>query len=498
MTQARLPTSPENAANAFRDSPVTGRMLIGGEMVESAGGGWIECVNPATEDYIGKVPKATEADVNQAVECAEKAQVKWAELPVQERSNYLHRLADAFTAHADELLMLEVADSGNAITSMKPDLANCVERLRYYAGLGFELQGHTIPGTSDKMHLTLREPYGVVGRIIAFNHPIAMAVHGMASPLITGNTVVLKPSDQCPLSAMRLGEIAREVLPPGVLNVVTGDGATGNAIVRHPRVKRLSFIGSVRTGLAIQRSAAEVAVKSISLELGGKNPFIMFPDAPVDKVAAAAVAGMNLGLQGQSCGSTSRLFVHDAIYDAVVKAVAEKYSALRVGDPFQWTTQMGALNTRAHLERVQQFVASAKSEGARLVAGGARPDGKTFEKGYWLQPTVFADVTQQMKIAREEIFGPVLSILRWSDVEEVIAMANSVDYGLTAAVWTSDITQALRTAKRVQSGFVWVNGVNSHVRAVPFGGYKNSGIGRERGIEELFSFTEEKSVQIFL
>jgi len=391
-----------------------------------------------------------------------------------------------------------VADSGNAITSMKPDLANCVERLRYYAGLGFELQGHTIPGTADKIHMTMREPYGVVGRIIAFNHPIAMAVHGMASPLITGNTVVLKPSDQCPLSAMRLGEIAREVLPPGVLNVVTGDGTTGNAIVRHPRVKRLSFIGSVRTGLAIQRSAAEVAVKSVSLELGGKNPFIVFPDAPVDKVAAAAVAGMNLGLQGQSCGSTSRLFVHDAIYDAVVKAVAEKYSALRVGDPFQWTTQMGALNTRAHLERVQQFVASAKSEGARLVAGGARPGGKAFEKGYWLQPTVFADVTQQMKIAREEIFGPVLSILRWSDVEEVIAMANSVDYGLTAAVWTSDITQALRTAKRVQSGFVWVNGVNSHVRAVPFGGYKNSGIGRERGIEELYSFTEEKSVQIFL
>ena len=498
MTHALLPTSPETAAEAFRRSPVTGRMLIGGELVESSGGAWIECFNPATEDYIGKVPKATEADVQQAVEAAEKAQVQWAELPMQERSNYLNRLADAFTQNADELLMLEVADSGNAITSMKPDLANCVERLRYYAGLGFELQGHTIPGTSDKLHLTLREPYGVVGRIIAFNHPIAMAVHGMASPLIAGNTVVLKPSDQCPLSAVRLGEIAREVLPPGVLNVVTGDGSAGNALVRHPRVKRLSFIGSVHTGMAIQRSAAEVAVKNISLELGGKNPFIVFPDAPVEKVAAAAVAGMNLGLQGQSCGSTSRLFVHDAIYDDVVKAVAEKYKALRVGDPFDWSTQMGALNTRAHLERVQQFVVSAKSEGARLVAGGERPAGKTFEKGHWLQPTVFADVTPQMRVAREEIFGPVLSILRWAEVEEVIAMANAVEYGLTAAVWTSDITQALRTAKRLQSGFVWINGVNSHVRAVPFGGYKNSGIGRERGIEELYSYTEEKSVQIFL
>jgi acyl-CoA reductase-like NAD-dependent aldehyde dehydrogenase len=498
MTQNSLPTSCESAAAAFRESPVTARMLIGGELVESSGGGWIDCVNPATEDYIGRAPRATEADVNEAVRVAEEAQVEWAELPMQQRSNYLMKLADAFTARADELLMLEVADSGNAISSMKPDLANCIERLRYYAGLGFQLQGHTIPGASDKLHMTVREPYGVVGRIIAFNHPIAMAVHGMASPLIAGNSVVLKPSDQCPLSALRLGEIAREVLPAGVLNVVSGDGATGNALVRHPRVKRLSFIGSARTGLAIQRSAAEVAVKSISLELGGKNPFIVFPDASVEKVAAAAVAGMNFGLQGQSCGSTSRLLVHDSIYDAMVKAVAEQVKALRVGDPFQWSTQMGALNTRPHLERVKQYVESAKAEGARLVAGGERPAGAAFERGYWLQPTVFSDVTQDMKVAREEIFGPVLSILRWSDLEDAIAMANSVEYGLTAAIWTNDITQALRTAKRVQSGFVWINGVNSHVRAVPFGGYKNSGIGRERGIEELYSYTEEKSVQIFL
>jgi betaine-aldehyde dehydrogenase len=498
MTQSSLPTSPELAAATFRKSPVTARMLIGGELVESAASGWIECINPATEDVIGKAPQATAADVEQAVRAAESAQVKWAELSVQDRSNYLIKLADAFNAHADELLMLEVADSGNAITAMKPDLANCIERLRYYAGLGYELQGHTIPGASDRMHMTVREPYGVVGRIIAFNHPIAMAVHGMASPLITGTTVVLKPSEQCPLSALRLGEIAREVLPPGVLNVISGDGDTGNALVRHPRVKRLSFIGSVRTGVAIQRSAAEAAVKSISLELGGKNPFIVFPDAPVDKVATAAVVGMNFGLQGQSCSSTSRLFVHESIYDDVVKAVVEKVKALRAGDPFDWSTQMGALNTRAHLDRVEQYVASGVAEGARLVAGGERPVGAAFEKGYWLEPTVFADVKPDMRIAREEIFGPVLSILRWSDLEDAITMANSVEYGLTAAIWTQDITQALRTAKRVQSGFVWVNGVNSHVRAVPFGGYKNSGIGRERGIEELYSYTEEKSVQFFL
>jgi acyl-CoA reductase-like NAD-dependent aldehyde dehydrogenase len=498
MSQPLSPTSPETASAQFKEFPVTGKMLIGGELVGSEGGEWIDCINPATEDLIGRAPKATAGDIERAVNAAAEAQVKWAELTVAERSWYLNRLADAFLAKADELLMLEVADSGNAITPMKSDLSGCVDRLRYFAGLGYELQGNTIPGSNDKLHLTIREPYGVVGRIIAFNHPIAMAVHGMATPLMAGNSVVIKPSDQCPLSALRLGEIAREVLPPGVLNILSGDGATGNSLVRHPRVKRLSFIGSVRTGMAIQRSAAEVGVKAVSLELGGKNPFIVFPDAAVEKVANAAVLGMNFGLQGQSCGSTSRLFVHDKIYDSVIALLREKIDGLRVGDPFKWETQMGAINTRAHLDRVQSYIDAGKAEGARLVAGGARPSGKEFEKGYWLRPTVFADVEQGMKIAREEIFGPVLSVLRWSDVDQVMAMANSVDYGLSAAIWTNDITHALRAARRVQSGFIWINGVNAHVRAVPFGGYKNSGIGRERGMEELYSYTEEKSIQIFL
>jgi betaine-aldehyde dehydrogenase len=494
----KLPQSADTAAAEFRDQPVTASMLIGGDLVESSSGEWIDCLNPATEDYIGKAPRATDADLDRAVKTAAAAQVMWAELPVAERSRYLLALADAFTARADELLMLEVADSGNAISSMRADLGGCIDRLRYFAGLGYELQGVTIPGTADKLNMTIREPYGVVGRIIAFNHPIAMAVHGIASPLMAGNSVIIKPSEQCPLSALRLGEIARNVLPPGVLNIISGDGAVGNALVRHPLVKRLSFIGSVRTGMAIQRAAAEVAVKSVSLELGGKNPFIVFPDAPVEKVAAAAVTGMNFGLQGQSCGSTSRLFVHDAIYDAVVKSLSEKIDALRVGDPFQSSTQMGALNSRAHVDRVTQYIELGKSEGARLVAGGARPGGSLFDRGYWMRPTVFADVHQDMRIAREEIFGPVLSVLRWSEVDQVIAMANSLEYGLTGSVWTNDIATAIRTAKRIQSGYIWINGVNAHVRAVPFGGYKNSGVGRERGLEELYSYTEEKSLQIFL
>ena len=478
--------------------PTTGRMLIGGELVESSSGGWTESINPANEEYIGKVPRGTAADVDQAVAAAETAQVPWAELSVAQRAEYLFKLADALAARADDLLTLEVADTGNSITGMKGDVSACIDRLRYFAGLGYELQGSTIPGSSDRLNITTREPYGVVGRIVAFNHPIAMAVHGVASPLVAGNTVVVKPSEQCPLSATLLGEIAREVLPPGVLNIVTGDGEVGSALVRHPRVKRLSFVGSVRTGMAIQRSAAEVAVKSISLELGGKNPFIVFPDAPVEKVAEAAVVGMNFIWQGQSCSSTSRLFVHDSIYDEVVRRVVAKAEAIRIGNPFEWTTQMGAINSQAHLSKIESYVEIGKSEGARLAAGGKRPAGAGFEKGFWFKPTVFADVEQDMRIAREEIFGPILSILRWSDVDDVIEKANSVEYGLTAAVWTQDITQALRTAKRLQSGYIWINGVNSYGRAVPFGGYKNSGTGRERGLEELYSYSEEKSLQIFL
>jgi betaine-aldehyde dehydrogenase len=493
-----IPIVQTDAAKALSASPISGRMLIGGELVESSDGGWIDCVNPANEEYIGKVPRATAKDVERAVELAEQAQIGWAALSVARRSDYLMRLGDAIMKRADELLHVEVADTGNPITPMRSDISGGVERLRYFAGLGYELQGKTIPATPENIHFTLREPYGVVGRILAFNHPINFAIVGMASPLMAGNAVVLKPSEQSPLSASILAEIASEVLPPGVLTLLSGNADVGNALVRHPRVKRLSFVGSARTGMAIQRSAAEVAVKHVSLELGGKNPFIVFADAPVEKVAAAAVAGMNFSWQGQSCASTSRLLVHESIYDKVLEHVIAHVSRIRVGDPFDSKTQMGAINSAGQLSKVKLYIEGANADGARLMAGGSRPSGASFEKGYWLEPTVFADVKQDMRVAREEIFGPVLSVMRWSDPDEVIKMANSVEYGLSAAVWTNDITAAMRTAQRLQSGYVWINGVNAHVRAMPYGGYKNSGVGRERGIEELYSYTEEKSIHIML
>jgi acyl-CoA reductase-like NAD-dependent aldehyde dehydrogenase len=493
-----IPMVQTDAARALSNSPITGRMLIGGKLVESSVGGWIECLNPANEEYIGKVPRGTAKDVDLAVELAEQAQVKWAALSVAQRSDYLMRLGDAIMKRADELLYVEVADTGNPITPMRNDISGGVERLRYFAGLGYELQGKSIPATPSNLHFTIREPYGVVGRILAFNHPINFAIVGMASPLMAGNAVILKPSEQSPLSASILAEIASEILPPGVLTMLSGDAEAGNALVRHPRVKRLSFVGSARTGMAIQRSAAEVAVKHVSLELGGKNPFIVCADAPIEKAAAAAVAGMNFSWQGQSCGSTSRLFVHESIYDKVLEQVVANVARIRVGDPFDSQTQMGAINSSGQLKKVQFYIEAAATDGARLMTGGNRPAGSLFEKGYWIEPTVFGDVKQDMRVAREEIFGPVLSVLRWSDLDDAIKMANSVEYGLTAAVWTNDIATAMRTAQRLQSGYVWINGVNAHVRAMPYGGYKNSGTGRERGIEELYSYTEEKSIHIML
>ncbi|WP_281040984.1 MULTISPECIES: aldehyde dehydrogenase family protein [unclassified Mesorhizobium] len=473
-------------------------MLIGGSLVESVSARWMDSVNPATEEIIGRIPDGVAADVERAVEAGRAAQPAWAGLSVRDRSGHLLRLADAIEERADEMLALEVADTGNTITGMSGDIKSCLERLRYYAGLGYELQGRTIPETNGKLQFTLREPFGVVGRIVAFNHPAAMAIHGVASPLVAGNSVVLKPSEQCSLSAALLAEIGSKVLPPGVLNVVTGGLEVGEALVRHRHVKRLSFVGSVKTGLAIQRAAAETAVKSLSLELGGKNPFIVFPDVDIERVAKEAVIGMNFVWQGQSCSSTSRLFVHESIYDAVVELVAQEAAKIRPGDPSNWSTQMGAMNSSGQLARTESYVKLGIEEGARLVTGGKRPSGAGFGKGFWFEPTVFADVRQDMRIAREEIFGPVLSILRWSNEDDVIEAANRLDVGLTGAIWSNDISTALRAARRLESGYIWINGVNVNARGVPFGGYKNSGIGRERGLEELYSYTEEKSVQLFL
>lgn len=472
--------------------------LIDGEMVESSSGNWLTSIDPATEEVLGQVPACNPADVDRAVAAAARAQPAWADVSIAERAALLREVGRQLMAQRDVIVDIEVRDSGNTISRMAHDLTLGVDMIDYYAGIANEVKGETLPGSRRGLHMVLRDPYGVVGRIVPFNHPIYFGITAIAGPLMAGNAVLLKPSEQSPLSASYLGEVCAKVLPRGLVNILSGSGEVGAAIVRHPGVPRIAFTGSVPTGLAIQRTAAESCVKHVSLELGGKNPIIVFPDMDVEAAADAAVAGMNFAWQGQSCGSTSRLMVHESIYDAVVDAVADRVKRLHPGDPRDPSAQVGPINSRGHFERVCSYVRMGIEDGARLVAGGKRPTGPQFERGFWIEPTVFADVTMDMRIAREEIFGPVLSILRWRDAEDAVAVANATQFGLTASIWTQDVGAALAMARRVRAGTVAVNCNILHYPGSPFGGVGNSGTGREECLDELLSYTQTKAIHVAL
>ncbi len=474
-------------------------MLIDGALVESTGGAWIESTSPATEENLGRVPAGTAEDVNRAVAAAAKAQPKWNALSIWERGNLLRKLAGAIRERRAEIKELEAADSGNTIASLDGDMHKASNQFEYFAGLATEMKGFTSPASPTGIHMTLREPYGVVGRIVPFNHPFMFATASLAAPLVAGNTVVLKSPETSPLSASIVGELCRDVLPPGVVNIVSGYGLpVGDTIARHPLVRRIGFTGSIGTGLAIQRAVAESAVKHVSLELGGKNPLVICAAADLDAAVNAAIFGMNFAWAGQSCGSTSRILVHESLYDRAVEMAKAKVEKIRVGNPLDMSSQMGPLNSAGHYERVCGHVATARKEGAKLVTGGERPAGGDFKKGYWLQPTIFADVTPNHRIGRDEVFGPVMAFLKWKTDEEVIALANDSRYALTASVFSRDITQALTMARKIEAGVVCVNGAKMHFVGMPFGGVKDSGLGNEESIDELLSYTRTKAVHILM
>lgn len=475
------------------------RMLIDGKVVDARSGATMETINPSTGQVLSTVPIADHSDVKQAVAAAERAQPAWNELGVRGRRDHFDKLASLVEQHAEELAVIDAVDGGNPIDAMRFDVKLVLWQLRDYPSVALDMGGRTLPATPGNLHYTTHQPYGVVGRIVPFNHPIMFAGVGALAALIAGNTVVMKPAEQTPLSALRLGELIADAFPPGVWNIVTGDAAVGDAIVTHPTIKRLAFTGSTEIGRRIQQRAAETAVKHVSLELGGKNPMVVFPDVEVERAARAAVMGMNFGtVQGQSCGSTSRVFVHSSIYDDVVDAIRGHLDAIGVGIPYQAGTQMGPLVSARHHQRVMDYISSGRQEGATLVTGGGRPAGADLQDGYFLSATCFADVTMDQRIGREEIFGPVVSVFRWDDLDEVISQANGVEYGLTASVWTHDIDLAHHTADRLQAGYVWVNDTARHFWGMPFGGFKNSGTGREEAASEIRSYTETKSVHTIL
>ncbi|MGW4370975.1 aldehyde dehydrogenase family protein [Nocardia takedensis] len=480
-----------------RTSVETTPMRIGGSPRLASDGATIEAINPATGEVLRRFPDATAEDVDTAVAAASNAFAAWRESTPAERSAVLFTIAEVVERNAPELSMLDVLDNGSPIREMRNDAGATAALLRYYGGLVLQRRGHTVPGGFDRLDYTLPQPYGVVARIVAFNHPLMFVAGRMGAPLAAGNTVIMKPSEHTSLSALRLAELLDEVLPPGLVQIVTGRGGTaGDALVSHPDIRRLSFIGSADTGRHILRRANEDRLKNVTLELGGKNPLVIFPDADLDAAVAAAQNGMNFTWQGQSCGSTSRLLVHEDIYDGFVERLAHNVEQLRSGSPVDEATQTGAIVNRQQFDKVNNYIRIGIGEGARVVAGGQALGDGEFARGFFVRPTVFADVRPDSRLAQEEIFGPVLAAMRFRDYDEAIRIANGIRYGLTASVFTRDLGIAHRFARDVEAGYVWVNEVARHLPGTPFGGTKDSGLGREEDLGELLSYTETKNVHV--
>jgi aldehyde dehydrogenase (NAD+) len=470
------------------------KMFIDGRWVGSASGKTFPTLNPSTGEVLCQVAEGDQADIDLAVKAARKAfdTGPWPRMNASDRGRLMHKLADAIEAHSEELATLESLDNGKPYAdSLNIDLPLTAKCYRYYAGWSDKVQGKTIPIEGQYFCYTRHEPVGVVGQIIPWNFPLLMQAWKWGPALACGNTIVLKPAEQTPLTALRVAKLAQEVgFPDGVLNVVPGYGPTaGAALAAHKDVDKLAFTGETTTGQIVMTAAAQSNLKRVSLELGGKSPNIVFADADLD----AAIEGAYFGLffnQGQCCVAGSRLLVEEKIYDEFVQRMLAKAKSRKVGDPFETGVEQGPQVSQEQFDRVMGYIAAGQKEGAKLLTGGKRVG----QKGYFIEPTVFTDVKDSMKIAREEIFGPVMNIMKFKDMDEVIERGNKTTYGLAAAVWTRDVKKALKMSNALRAGTVWVNCYDVFDAAAPFGGFKMSGIGREMGEYGLSLYTEVKTV----
>ncbi|MBT2618890.1 MULTISPECIES: aldehyde dehydrogenase family protein [unclassified Bacillus (in: firmicutes)] len=472
------------------------KLYINGEWEESIEGNTFKTINPATGEVLATIHEAGEKDVDAAVEAASSAFEEgiWPEMSSYDRSRLMHKLADLIERDIDVIAQLDTLDNGKSINELKNgDIPNAIETLRYYAGWTTKMTGQTIPISHSYLNYTEHEPVGVVGQIIPWNFPFMMALWKIAPALATGCTIILKPAEQTPLSALYLATLIEEAgFPKGVINIINGFGKTaGDALVKHPKVNKIAFTGSTPVGRVIMKEAANT-MKRVTLELGGKSPNIILPDADLDKAIPGVFSGIMVN-QGQVCCAGSRVFIPDHLYNEVVERLVDYAKEVKLGNGLNETTEMGPLVSERQQETVTSYIKKGIEEGATLLVGGERS-----EKGYFVSPAVFADVGDEMTIAKEEIFGPVVVAMPYSSIDEVVKRANSSQYGLAAGLWTENLKNAHKISRKLKAGTVWVNCYNITNSAAPFGGYKESGFGREMGSYALDNYTEVKSVWVNL
>ena len=476
------------------------KLLIDGQMVDAASGETFETVSPATNEVIGRVAKAGKEDVDRAVAAARKAfdDGRWSRMTPLERSNRMRKVAQLIRERVDELAELETLNCGKIIVESRADVLNSANCIEYYANLTGQIWGETIPMNGPLFDYTVREPIGVCAQIIPWNFPLLMAAWKIAPALAAGNTIVLKPASNTPITAVILGQICLEAgIPDGVLNVLTGPGRViGAALCEHPNVDKVAFTGETETGREILRMSAGT-IKKVSLELGGKSPNIVFPDADVDEAVRGSLFAVFTNA-GQRCTARTRLFLHESIHDKFMADFVAQTAKIRIGDPLDWETQMGPVISPTQCNRVLSFVEKARSEGADLAHGGRKVDTGELKAGNFVEPTIFDQVSNDMTIAQEEVFGPVLSVIPFKEEEEVIALANNVIYGLAATIWTNDLKRAHNLAAAIRAGNVSINYPTVNPPEAPFGGYKQSGIGRELSRHALDLYTQVKNVVVNL
>ena len=494
--------APAEAPREERSDVRRELMLVDGEWRESTGGAFLPVEKPAQRGYIvAEVPRANGADVDIAVSAAARAFQFWRLVAPRERGKLMLQIADAIDERAEEMAKLLATETGNAIRPQaRPEVKGAAEVFRYFGGAAGEIKGSVIPLGEEMLSYSRREPIGVVGAIIPWNSPVLLGSLKIAMAITAGNTLVLKPAEDAPLAILMLARICAEQLPAGVLNVLTGYGEEcGAALAAHPGVAKLSFTGSTAVGRSVMRAAAE-RIAPVSLELGGKSPAIVFPDSDDERTVEGVIAGMRFTRQGQSCTAGSRLFLHESIFDSFLDKLVRRLGTLKIGDPLDEATDMGSIINRKQFDRVCSYIRDGlQQQEARVVIGGMPPAEGTLAEGYYVQPTVFAGVENEWRIAREEIFGPVLVVIPWSDEKDAVRMANDSHYGLAAYVWCRDVTKALRTAHAIESGWVQVNQGLGQFPGQSYGGFKQSGIGREFSLEGMLeSFTQTKSVTVNL